>query len=204
MVHWPIEAVEGRSCAGAFKVLKKLQEAGKIKHVGVSNFGPNQLKEALTCGVKIAVNQVCYNLVTRAIEFEILPICKENDIQIICYSPLLQGLLTGRWTSTSEISEFRKRTRHFNKDATVKGRHGEEGHEELMWKAIADCKAIADKAGLALADVANAWPLTTEGVTCVIIGATKEEQVKSNAAAVQLKLEPSVVAELNAATEALK
>jgi len=57
MVHWPIPPVEeGPSCAGAFRALKKLVDAGKIKHVGVSNFGPIQLKEALEQGVKIAVN----------------------------------------------------------------------------------------------------------------------------------------------------
>jgi len=57
MVHWPIPPTEdGPSIAGAFKALKKLVDAGKIKHVGVSNFGPLQLKEALEQGVKIAVN----------------------------------------------------------------------------------------------------------------------------------------------------
>jgi aryl-alcohol dehydrogenase-like predicted oxidoreductase len=130
--------------------------------------------------------------------------CKANDIQVICYSPLMQGLLTGRWTKTSEISEYRCRTRHFNSKSSPKSRHGEEGHEDLLWKAIGDCKKICDDAGLALADVANAWPLHQEGITCVIIGATKEEQVKSNAAAMNLKLEPSMVEALNAATEELK
>jgi len=147
---------------------------------------------------------LAYNLVTRAIEFKIIPMCKANDIQVICYSPLLQGLLTGRWSATSEISDYRCRTRHFNCKSSPKSRHGEEGHEDLLWKTIGDCKDIADKAGIALADLANAWPLHQEGVTCVIIGATKEEQVRSNAAAVNLKLDPSVVEALNAATEPLK
>ena len=116
----------------------------------------------------------------------------------------MQGLLSGRWSKTSDISEFRCRTRHFNCKSSPKSRHGEEGFEDLLWKAIADCKKIAEDAGHTMADVANAWPLHQEGVTCVIIGATKEDQVKSNAAAVNIKLEPSVVAALNAATEELK
>lgn len=80
MIHWPV-MVDGKpETAGTFRALKKLQDAGKIKHIGVSNFGPTQLKEALTHGIKIAVNQLAYSLCTRAIEFEIIPLCKANDI----------------------------------------------------------------------------------------------------------------------------
>merc|ERR1711957_777160 len=99
MVHWPIDKnsmahfTGGPNAAGnrdysqtgdvddasvpmverAFKELAKFQQEGKIRHIGVSNFGVEQLTEALATGVKIAVNQVCYNLIFRAPEFEILP-----------------------------------------------------------------------------------------------------------------------------------
>merc|ERR1719166_457249 len=97
----------------AFKALKKCQDAGKIKHIGVSNYGVKQLKEALATGVKIAVNQLCYNLIFRAIEFEIAPFCKENGIGIFAYSPLQQAILTGKWKSADEVPDYRWRTRHF-------------------------------------------------------------------------------------------
>ena len=128
MVHWPIDknsmahfsgahtADGGRdySTTGdvvedappttkAFQDLMALQREGRIKHIGVSNFGVEQLKEALATGVKIAVNQLCYNLIFRAIEFEIIPFCKENGIGIFAYSPLMQGLLTGRWGKADDL-----------------------------------------------------------------------------------------------------
>lgn len=230
MVHWPISASGmshfaggktasgGRdyattgeidestvpSTAGAFKALKKLQEAGKVKHIGVSNFGVNQLKEALESGVTIAANQLCYNLIFRAVEMDIIPFCKEKNIQIICYSPLQQGLLTGKWTSLEEIPIYRRRTRHFDSAKNEKSRHGEAGHEELLFRTITKLNEISASSGIALSDIAVAWPLHTAGVSCVIIGATKAEQVTANAKAVNLKLDQSLVDQLNAATEELK
>ena len=103
MVHWPItaegmshflgghtkdggrdyatsgEATEIPPVTQAFNDLMQLQKEGKIKHIGVSNFGVEQLKEALATGVTLAVNQLCYNLIFRAIEFDILPFCIENN-----------------------------------------------------------------------------------------------------------------------------
>ena len=106
MVHWPIDKNSMAHFAGqhtssggrdysttgdvddnkvppskqTFLDLLKLQNEGIIKHIGVSNFGVEQLKEALSTGVKIAVNQLCYNLLFRAIEFDILPFCIKNGI----------------------------------------------------------------------------------------------------------------------------
>jgi len=230
MVHWPISAsgmshflggntssggrdyattgevneADVPSTAGAFAALKRLQEQGKVKHIGVSNFGVKQLQEALACGVKIAVNQLAYNLIFRAIEFEILPFCRENNIQVIVYSPLMQGLLTGRWLSTEEIPSYRSRTRHFNSANNPKSRHGEEGHEELLFQTITKLNEIAERAQIPLADLALAWPLHILGIECVIVGATKADQVDKNTDAVNLELSEDLVNELNAATNDLK
>ncbi len=91
------------STAKCFAALQELQKEGKIKQIGVSNFGVKQLTEALESGVTISVNQLCYNLLFRAIEFEILPFCVKHNIQVICYSPLQQGLLTGKWKDMKEV-----------------------------------------------------------------------------------------------------
>jgi len=129
MVHWPIErnsmahfagdhtAAGGRDYATtgavaaesvppsqrAFLDLMELQKEGKIKHIGVSNFGVRQLADALETGVTIAVNQLAYNLLTRAIEFEILPFCRQRGIGVLAYSPLLQGVLTGAFPTIADI-----------------------------------------------------------------------------------------------------
>ena len=98
----------------AFLDLMALQQEGKVRHVGVSNFGVQQLEEALSTGVRLAVNQCCYNLIFRASEFEVLPFCAARGIGVLAYSPLMQGLLTGGWKSADEVPTYRARTRHFS------------------------------------------------------------------------------------------
>jgi myo-inositol catabolism protein IolS len=92
----------------AFTELRTLQEEGKIKHIGVSNFGVKQLTAALATGCKIASNQLCYNLLTRAIEFEVLEVCKANNVGVICYSPLLQGMLTDKTAALHSFDSLDK------------------------------------------------------------------------------------------------
>ena len=77
------------------EALLKLQQDGKIRAIGVSNFGPQDLAEALSVG-PIASNQLSYNLLWRAVEFEVQPQCVDHQVGILCYSPLMQGLLIGK------------------------------------------------------------------------------------------------------------
>ena len=86
----------------------------------------------MATGVKIAVNQVCYNLLFRAIEYDVIPFCEEHGIGITCYSPLMQGLLTGKYKSADQFPVNRAKTRHFHSDRE-NCRHGELGHEELVF-----------------------------------------------------------------------
>lgn len=229
MVHWPIDKNSmahfsgGTNAAGnrdysqtgdvddsavpptvkAFQDLAKFQKEGKIRHVGVSNFGVEQLQEALATGVKLAVNQVCYNLIFRAAEFEILPFCEQQGIACFAYSPLMQGILTGRWKTPDEVPEYRARSRHFD-GKRQKSRHGEPGHEKMLFETLARLRGIAEEAGMPLADIALAYPLHRPCVITVIAGATKPEQVESNLRAIQAPLSPAVIEKLNAATEELK
>eukprot|EP00941_MAST-03F_sp_MAST-3F-sp1_P000029 g29.t1 len=228
MIHWPIDRnsmahfaapVEGANrdyaetqevssdavppTQAAFQQLAALQASGKIKHIGVSNFGVAQLKEALACGVKIAVNQLCYNLIFRAPELEIIPFCESHGIGIICYSPLMQGLLTGRWSDADSVPTLRARTRHFD-GKRAKSRHGEAGHEELLFKTIESIRMISKEEGISMCTLALAFPLANANVCCVVAGATKENHITSNLTGVSTKLTPAVLQKLRAATEELK
>lgn len=229
MVHWPIDKnsmahfTGGSNAAGnrdysqtgeiedssvppttmAFQQLMKLQAQGKVKHIGVSNFGVTQLQEALATGVKIAVNQVCYNLIFRAAEFEIFPFCEEHGIGTFAYSPLMQGILTSRWRTPDEVPEYRARSRHFN-GKRAKSRHGEDGHEKILFETLGRLTAIAEEEKIPLADLALAYPLHRQCVITVIAGATKESQMTSNLRAASLQLSTELVSKLNAATEELK
>ena len=89
--------------------LAALQAEGKIGHIGVSNFGVKQLTEALATGATIATNQLVYNLGSRMIEHEVLPLCAANDIGVIAYSPLMQGVLTDNGVASASFDEFARR-----------------------------------------------------------------------------------------------
>jgi len=231
MVHWPIDKNSMAHFAGhatneaggrdyavvgnddevgdapptetAFKTLMQLQKEGKVKHIGVSNFGVNQLKEALATGVKIAVNQLCYNMIFRAIEFDIVPFCNENKIGVIAYSPLMQGILTGNYKTADEVPTYRARSRQFS-GKRPKSRHGEGGQEKLLFEAIDKIRTISEESGIAMSDLAVAWPLHTPGVISVIAGITKEHHVAKNVAAAAIKIPADVLQKLNDATDPLK
>lgn len=201
-VHWPLEDAH---VGPAFAELAKLQAEGKIKHIGVSNFGVKQLTAALATGVKIATNQLCYNLLTRAIEFELADLCAQHGIGIICYSPLLQGLLTDKsvaLTSLDSVDKMRLRTYHFD-GKRAESRHGGAGHEALVLETLAKIKAIAADAGLPVPVLATSWCLMHPAVISVIPGASSRKQLESNLEAAK-PLPPAVKQSLDDATDALK
>ena len=187
-----------------FKELAKLQNEGKIKHIGVSNFGVEQLKEALGTGVKISFNEVCYNCIFRAIEFDVLPFCQANSIQVLCYSVLMQGILTGRYTNAGEVPQYRSRTRHFDSRKNEKSRHGENGFEELTFKTVDAIRKIAKAANISMSELAIAWPLAQPGISNVIVGGTKLAHVESAAQAGKLELPQTVIDQVEVATRELK
>ena len=148
--------------------------------------------------------QVCYNLIFRAAEFDVLPFCQAQGIGVFAYSPLMQGLLTGQWTSVDQVPTYRARTRHFD-GSRPKSRHGEKGHEALLFQTLEALRAISADAGIPLLDLSIAYPLAAcDAVTTVIVGATKTSQLEANANAVAKAISPELLAKLNAATDALK
>ena len=151
------------------------------------------------------MNQLCHNLLFRGIEYEILPFCVQNDIQVIVYSPLMQGLTLCKWMETSAVPIYRARTRHFNSNNKgSKSRHGEPGHEELLFKTLTRLKAISERTGISLLDLSLAYPLHKKGISCVIAGATKLTHVTGNAKAGEVRLSDILKAELYEATNELK
>jgi len=199
IVHWPNPRVPIEETVAA---LDQLVDEGKVRAVGVSNHGPRDLATLLPHRCP-ASNQLAYNLLFRAIEFEVAPLCVENRISITPYSSLAQALLTGKFANADEVPEGRARTRHFSGDRP-QARHGESGAEEETFEAIARIRRICDDAGLAMSRVALAWLSAQPGVTSVIAGARNAEQARANAAAADIELGDDTIAALSAATDALK
>jgi myo-inositol catabolism protein IolS len=214
MVHWPISPHSIRHFTGepmsapevdqAFAALRRLQEEGKVRYVGVSNFGAAKLHEARETGTAIAVNELPYSLVARAIEYEILPLCRTLGIGVVGYMPLWQGLLSDRYSGLDELPAWRRRTRHFEAGKNSLARHGEAGAETETWEAVLEVRRIARELGLKTATVALRWALAAPGVSCVLAGARSLRQLEENAAAAAGGLPEDVMQRLADVTESLK
>jgi len=198
-IHWPSRTVP---LDETIEALEKLRQQGKVRAIGVCNFGVQDLSRLLKAGWA-ETNQLPYSLLWRAIEHEIRQKCVDEGIGILCYSPLAQGLLTGKFSSLDEIPDGRARTRLFSSDRS-QARHGEGGCESEAFTAIEQIRRICDKIGQPMAKVALAWLLHQPGVTSVIAGARRPDQITQTARAAGLELSPETIAALAEATEGVK
>jgi aryl-alcohol dehydrogenase-like predicted oxidoreductase len=199
-IHWPNHDVPFEETAATLMNLKK---AGKVRHIGVCNFGPKDFKAWLETGAEMVSNQLPYSLLTRGIEFEIVPLCVEADVAILPYSPLMQGLLTGKFTSPDDVPDARSRSRHFRHDRPM-ARHGEPGCEKETFATIRAIGALAQREGCSMEALALGWLLRKPQVASVIVGARNEEQILQNLKAAQTCLSDEVVAELDQMTDEVK
>ena len=198
-IHWASADVP---LDETMRAMEKLVQDGKVRAQGVCNFGPVYLANVLEKH-RVETNQIPYSLLLRAAEFELCEMCAERSVGILCYSPLAQGLLTGRYPSADEVPPGRARTRHFAK-TRPQARHSEGGCERETFVAIRRVKEICDRVGLDIADVAIAWLLHQPAVACVLAGASKPEQIRRNVAAARIELSPEVLRELDDATAPVK
>ncbi|MYE25910.1 MAG: aldo/keto reductase [Chloroflexi bacterium] len=198
-VHWPNRNVAFEDTMAA---LLDLQSAGKIRVIGVSNFGALDMPGMLKFG-RYDANQLPYSLLWRAIEFDIQPQCVEGNISILPYSPLNQALLTGRYRNADEMPYSRTRTRHFRGDRRD-SRHGTAGFEAETFTAVEAIRQICADIGQEMVRVALAWLLHKPAVTSVLAGARNPQQVESNLIAGGLSLSQETMRRLDEATDELK
>lgn len=216
MIHWPVhphsirhftnhEAVISNppTIAEAFEALAKLQKKGKIRHIGISNFGKNRMQLDTPENVTVAVNQLPYNLLCRAIEYDTKPYCDEHGIGIIGYMTLLQGILTGKYPSLDDIPSYQRRTRHFNSKGTSLCRHGESGFEAELQAALNAIASISSQTGIKMSELATKWAISA-GITCSLVGARNAKQLDENVKAAEGSLDSEIITMLNLVTEELK
>ncbi len=199
-IHWPSYDIP---ISETMEALLLLKEQGKIREIGVSNHGIENLNAVLPYNCVVA-NQLAYNMLLRGIEYSIVPKCMENNIGILTYSSLAQGLLTGKYMTADAFPEDRARTKIFDNRIRTKARHGGCGCEAEAFSAIAKIKAVCDEIGETMADVALAWSLAQSGITSVIAGGRTAEQAYTNAKGGNLILSPDVISELTAITDGIK
>ncbi|MGD0743735.1 MAG: aldo/keto reductase [Verrucomicrobiota bacterium] len=213
MVHWPItahsikhfttEAIPTPSVSDAFATLMRLRKAGKIRHIGVSNFGVAKLSEALATGAEIVINELPYSLLTRAIEMEILPFCRDHGIGVLGYMSLLQGVLADIFPTLDDVPVWQRRTRHFDSRRTPECRHGLPGAEPETNAALESIRAIARKHGMTTPELALKWAFAGKGITSSLCGSRSVKELQINIKAASEPLGQGIIEELNRATQPL-
>ncbi len=186
-VHWPDSYVPFAETAG---VLNELVEEGKIRHVGVSNFNPEQMDEfARTRPVETL--QPPYSLLNREIEDSILPYCQEHDIGVLVYGPLAHGLLTGAMGPETTFAE--DDWRRVSPSLT-----GDSFHHNL--DIVARLNEYAQERGCSLSQLAIAWTLAHPAVHVAIVGSRRRKHIEESLGAAELELTAEDRAELESIT----
>jgi len=198
-IHWPNHDV---AVEDSMAVLLKLRDAGKIRSIGVCNFGVQDLTAALE-SAEIVTDQLPYNLLWRPIEVEIQSTCLENNVGLMCYSPLAQGLLTGRYASADEVPDGLSRSRLFSNSRPLTN-HGEDGCETEAFDAIAQVIEIAAELEEHPAKVSLAWVRSRPGITSLLVGARSLDELDLNIPAFEYDLPQGIADRLSAATEPVK
>ena len=166
--------------------MKELKMRGSIREIGVSNFSCTQLQEALRYGEVQSV-QPPYSLFWRHIEKDLMGYCNENSISVLAYSPMGQGLLSGKFKKghVFQKGDHRNKNRLFSIEIS-----------DNVQKALAEISYLANSKGITMAQLSLAWVINQRG-TFAIAGARNESQVKQNAKAVDIFLSDYELAELD-------
>lgn len=181
--HWPDSTTPTDETMGA---LLDLRQQGKIRAIGVSNFTADMMRQCLETAT-IASDQPPYSALVRGAETEVLPFCRENGIGVLAYSPLAQGLLTGKVSVDREFPEgdLRRTKPLFTRENRVKA--------VAMLEQV---KPIAEAHHATLGQVFLAWIVAQPGMTTALAGARNETQVRENAGAGDLQLADDEIAQI--------
>ena len=168
--------------------------SGKVRSIGFSEWSPLNIKDALSVpdSVKFVSSQPQYSMLWRRPEKTVIPLCANNGISQIVWSPLAQGVLTGKYMpGQAPAADSRAAS------DTMGGFIDRLMTDEVL-SAVQQLKPLADEAGCSMAQFALAWVLREPNVASAIIGASRPEQVTDNAAASGLTIDPALFARAEA------
>ena len=175
--------------------LTEVCEAGKVREIGFSEWTVEQIRAALEVpgAKKFVSSQPQYNMIWRAPEAELIGFCAEHGISQIVWSPLGQGVLTGKY----EPGKERPSDSRASSDAMGWAMDRYLGDEVL--EAVQRLKPVAEGAGMTMTEMALAWVLREPNVASAIVGASRPEQVHANAEASGIELSADVLAAIDEA-----
>ncbi|TWD98798.1 voltage-dependent potassium channel beta subunit [Neobacillus bataviensis] len=183
--------------------LDDLIRQGKILYAGVSEWSAAQIEKAVGIGKAnhlrpIISNQPIYNMLERYIEKEVLPVCTEKGIGQIVFSPLAQGVLTGKYKPNTEKPEDSRAAN----DSTNWVINSYFRNDVL--ECVQQLNGVAGELGVTLSQLALAWILRHPSISSAIIGASRPQQVEENVKAVDLVLTQDVLDEIENILEKVK
>jgi len=175
------------------QALTEVVEAGKTRYIGFSEWPPDKIQEALDMpGVaKFVSSQPQYSMLWRGPEAEVIPLSERNGIAQIVWSPLAQGVLTGKYRPREAPPEDSRAT------SKAMNRFIKDWLEDEILEAVQRLRPIAGEAGLSMSQLALAWILRQPNVASAIIGASRPEQVHDNAAAAGVQLSDDTLAAID-------
>lgn len=175
------------------EALTEVVRQGKARYIGFSEWNPSQIQAALDLPnvEKFVSSQPQYSMLWRKPEAEVFPLCAANGIGQIVWSPLAQGVLTGKYLPGQPLP---KDSRAANDQ--MNGFMGDLLSDRVL-TAVQDLKSIAEELNISMAQLALAWVLRDQRVTSAIIGASRPEQVVDNAAASEVTLSESELQEID-------
>jgi len=176
-----------------------LVRQGKALYVGVSEWRAEQIAEALRIADqmgfdRIISNQPQYSMLWRVIEAEVLPLCEKEGIGQIVFSPVAQGILTGKYLPGGDLPEGSRATDASGGAGFIKGYL----QDDILTR-VQLLKPIAEKAGLSMVQLALAWVLQKPIISAAIIGATRPEQVRENVKAAGVQLDAGLMRRIDEA-----
>jgi aryl-alcohol dehydrogenase-like predicted oxidoreductase len=182
------------------EALSDIVRAGKVRWIGFSEWSPDQIEAAFAVpGVERFVSsQPQYSLLWRRPEKKVIPICAANGVSQIVWSPLAQGVLTGKYDPAAPPPANTRATSDSMSSAIVRWM------ETPVLEAVQSLKPIAAEAGLTLGQFSLAWVLREPNVASAIVGASRPEQLDENAAASGASVDPALFAKAEAIVGALR
>ena len=181
--------------AETMQALTEVVAAGKARYVGFSEWSPQEIQSALDLPdvVRFVSSQPQYSMLWRYPETEVMPLSAANGISQIVWSPLAQGVLTGKYQPGSAVPGD---SRAANPAMNI---FMDQVKNDDLLTAVQRLRPIADDLGASMAQLALAWVLRKENVACAIIGASRPEQIRDNVQATDLSLGIDTLARIDEA-----
>ena len=143
--------------------LVTLQKKGLIRNIACTNFDTPRLKDLLDAGIPVVSNQIQYSILDHRPEYEMVKLCKDRNVKLICYGSLSGGFLAEKWMNTLQPKSFENRSL-VKYSLIIEDTTGWDGYQTLL-KMLQE---MAQEKNCSVANIASAYVLKSEAVACVI------------------------------------